>query len=340
MNILFYGGCHAQVLHRIFSECFSEKIKAKLLINFKAIAELKSFPYDELKDIDVVIYSPIVSKESWNTIHLKNFCDENGIKTICYPWLEWHGYFPECSKGNFLGGQSWVYPKLDTLAKSIRSFNIFFAAVLDLQTETKDNLKKTTERLRVQEVSCDVDILVADFIIENYRSERLFLNPNHPSKALYEYVANAIAEKLNLTFPDMFFQELPEPQAGDEFPILPTVRKDLGLSFGETGFANKEILRTSKVFDFLEYAKLVFFSKKSYRFFLSNKPTFIKKDIAYSADIDGDKKRPVDASTLIMAEYVETCSDGHLVLASNRGLNSELLDPSYIFGGHWLELEV
>jgi len=338
MNVLFYGGCHAQVLHRIFSECFTSEISSELLINYKLIAELDGFPYEKLEGVDVVVYSPIVSKEHWNTIHLEKFCRENNIKTISYPWLEWHGYFPECSKGSFLGGRTWIYKKLEVLAKSIRTFDSFIRAVLDVETIAHENLEKTTGKLKHQEESCKLDVVVTDFIMKNYQEKRLFLLPDHPTKVLYEYVATAIADRLGLTFSSEFFQSMAEPQAGDEIPILPIVKKELGLRFEGERFANKEILKTAKIFSFTEYAEIFFFANKDFKFFSSTRPTFIKQELAYSADISSNRKMEVGTGTLIMASHVELHSDGHFILTNRQRSEEEVVSPFYIYSEHWSEL--
>ena len=95
-KVLFYGGCHANVLRAIFDRyCLYKDVKFDLIMNYLLIAAGKEFPYEELYKYDMVIYSPISNHGTYNTSNLLKACGDFGVKTLCYPWLQWNGYSDE-----------------------------------------------------------------------------------------------------------------------------------------------------------------------------------------------------------------------------------------------------
>lgn len=85
----------------------------------------------------------------------------------------------------------WWCKALADEAHRYGSFDDFHAEVESgalLADRVQSDLEQTTAKLRERDISGEADIPVADFILENYRDQRLFLTPVHPSNVLYRYV--------------------------------------------------------------------------------------------------------------------------------------------------------
>lgn len=243
MRVLFYGGCHADVLHKIFSRfCLNEDFSSSLLVNFVTISEGGDFPYDRLDQHDVVVFNPIMNKGKFNTSHLIEACRARGVKTVSYPWLQWNGYFPGSRR---LPGIDWVYPELIERRGEHADFATFKDWALGdwLTPEIiEENIATTTRILREHERDAACDIRISDFILSNYKARRLFVTPDHPAADLYKYVAHEIAARLNVKLDKDFDALFSEFQQEHYLPVMPQVARTLELSFPASEYAFKAIL--------------------------------------------------------------------------------------------------
>ena len=231
-----------------------------VLINFQLIASGEAFPYAELSKYDAIIYSPIENKEGYNTPALRAYCESIGCQTICFPWLEWHGYCPGALKGAFRGRHQWHYARLADLAAGFATFDRFVSHVTDAfpDDDTIDGtLEASTARLRASEVRHATDIKVADYIVDNFRSSRLFLISDHAGLALYLHLIDQIVDLLGLqtvsAWPSC------EPQWQFRTPIMPRVARRLGLTFQDTQWADYQVLPDTS-WDLQTYLALYYYA--------------------------------------------------------------------------------
>lgn len=247
-RVLLYGGCHALVLRDLLTTHFDDRVIATLIVNFELIRSGRPFPYEELRNYDVVIYSPIENKGEYNTIHLAEAGREMGIQTICFPWLEWHGYCPGARKGEFKHRFQWRYPALADAASSFRNFSDFVDWVVEEFPDdaTVDaNFSMSTALLRASEARYDMQVRVSDFILEHYRDTRLFLISDHPSLALYLHVLRQILELVGIADAGLLARlarDGEEPQWRWRTPILPRVAQRLALRFSDTRWIDDDIV--------------------------------------------------------------------------------------------------
>lgn len=338
MRMLFYGGCHADILRDLFRICTAgtghrfESIK-----NFELITAGKPVPYDEISKFDVVIYSPIVREGEYNTNELAAFLDAHKIGRLSYPWLEWRGYFTGVLKKNNSG---WYYPWLIGIANSFGDFDDFVRYVDNMDREdsaiagrVEQEFAQTSQILGWQEEANATDIRVLRFIEENHKTRRLFLTPDHPALALYAFVMKEIVRHTGL---DADLSRLPsiEPQAGLVTPVLPFVRRSLGLAFCGDEFEDRRFTNSDRAVPLREYLKIPFHVSKGWVALEAVAPTFLKAREANAADLPDAEKIGVAAGTVVLFRELER--RGHHARASAAFLAGHpALAPSFIYPPAW-----
>ena len=244
MKIMLYGGCHAQIMRDFFVSAYdTAEIEVDLLINFELIASGRPFPFGRLDACDVLIYSPIENKGAYNTSLVEAHCRTTDTQAICFPWLEWHGYCPGAVKGPFKSRHQWYYPDLLQIAADFDEFAAFFEHVVS-SYPSDDVIDRTfllsSEKLVAAEQRHDMQVRLSDCIEENYRSSRLFLISDHPSRVVYAHVLRQIMAILKLPFREDAL--VGEPQWQCRTPIFPRVAQRLGLAFDDREWADDLLL--------------------------------------------------------------------------------------------------
>jgi len=83
-----------------------------------------------------------------------------------------------------------------------------------------------------------LDIKIADYILENFQSRRLFYVFNHPHNSVMFEVCERAAELLQVPFSNDKLRHLDHWLSGVAFPIHPAVYRALNLNFPqETSFS-------------------------------------------------------------------------------------------------------
>lgn len=283
MRILFYGGCHAAALRRIFERYAADVEYVDHLTNFRLIRDKIPVPYEAMRRFDWVIFNPILNKEEYNTVNLEKYCHSNGIKYLKYPWLQWEGYFPTMKKASWEWYNGWWYTGLDQLAAASVSFESFREDVLygkALGDDAVQHFEVTTNLLKKNEANAD--LTVSSFIVDRYRDERLFLTPDHAAVALYRYIARQIAESISCKMDESFYFSNEEVQPEIQYPILPSVSKALGLRFVAGDFHNKFIFGEGGM-TLTEYLKMHYY-KSDIRIAIARSRTRLREDIEGSEE--------------------------------------------------------
>jgi hypothetical protein len=85
---------------------------------------------------------------------------------------------------------------------------------------------------KVEEREKDWDIKCLKYIKENYKTNRLFYDPNHPTNNLISYITGELLAVLGIK--EINLQNVSvEALTGYEMPIVNSVKNHYGLSFGE-----------------------------------------------------------------------------------------------------------
>lgn len=263
VRILFYGGCHAAAMRRIVDQYAVNVKKAEHLTNFVLIREKRPFPYDQLKNFDLVIFNPILNKHDHNTSHLEDYCRAQGIGMVKYPWLQWEGYYPTIRKIGPGWYSGWWMTGLDEIADESQSFQDFAGDVFEgtaLHDQALDNLERTSGFLARLEATTDVKILA--HVQDNFRSTRLFLTPDHASSELYKYILAEISRLCGLRLDPAFYHTGQEIQAGIQIPVLPSVARALDLRFPGGGDFQNSLVMGSSTLSLTEYLKLHYWRRQ------------------------------------------------------------------------------
>ena len=262
MRILFYGGCHAAAFRRLFERYGVGIEKIDHLTNFRLIREGLRFPYDSLKAFDWIIFNPILNKGHYNTSHLEDYCRSNGIKFLRYPWLQWEGYYPTARRNCPEWYAGWWLEGLDRLADSSPSFDHFYAEVMEgdaFAEEAVRHIDVTTAFLRRSETNADV--IISDYILQNFRKKRLFLAPDHATIELYKFLIKEIVSRIGCKIDQSFYYSTTEIQDVLRMPILPCIARGLKLEFVGGEFENKLVLG-NRIFSLTEYLELHYYRNR------------------------------------------------------------------------------
>jgi hypothetical protein len=238
MKILFYGGCHAAIMRHRFKEFVRQPIEADCLVNFQLIASGRPFPYEELARYDCVAFSPIENSGEYNTGGLIEFCRKAGIQTVSYPWLEWHGYCPAATKGDFLGHIEWFYPDLLRKRAEFRTFQDFTEFVVGQFPDDQvidSVIEMSSAFLAASEERNNTDVRISSFIRDEFQKSRLFLISDHPSTTLYLHVMAKLAKAIGVDFDRERgnVEDDAQWQWEERTPIFPRVKERLGLQFDD-----------------------------------------------------------------------------------------------------------
>lgn len=269
MKILIYGGCHATALKRILDKYSLSEISVDTLINFRIIATKAAFPYDDLKNYDLVLFNPILNRGEYNSTRIEDHCKHHGIPYLKYPWLQWGGYWPEPKKRNWGDNSEWglLYLKSHSTRYSqpgIQTdegdFDRYYESLFErssFDSIMAGEVEKTTRQLVQREAEGGVDFKISSYIKDNFDKKQLFLTPDHPSTELYKYVVRTIADAISIRIDPSFYSSNIEIQEGIRTPILPGVAAALNLNFSAADWCNNEFLGDSS-YSLREFARTTF----------------------------------------------------------------------------------
>jgi len=261
MRVLFYGGCHAAALARVFKRNCKSLEHVDHLTNFQLIRSGEPVPYEYIGSFERVVFSPIRNKREYKTIHLENFLRARGIHFFKYPWLQWEGYFPGTARSPYSWYTGWWPASLERLAEECTSKDAFLDEIYAgnaLRELVAPNFERTTQRLEQGEKDCD--IAISSIILSSYRDKRLLLTNDHAGIELYKPIAEEVARWLNCRLDPAFHHSTTEVQLGIQCPVLPSVIDELGIRFPGGDFTNKMMIGAD-VLSISEYASLAWDAK-------------------------------------------------------------------------------
>lgn len=246
-RILILANCQATALARIIEGVIGQNGTAQFeVIPCQPFFELPASAEDDvlqkLKLCDVLLYQPHFKGKwtpEWRTSNFwVKYCSAKHI--ISFPSLFFSGYNPELTyikkpNGRHLNeGFSDYHDKrilkfyLDGCSESIAKRDLFRLKLSE--KSVKANLEAAIAELNSREESDQLDVKVSEFILANYRKERLFYTVNHPSNYLLYFVVDEVIRILNIknVIRPRLTQELLKY---DVYPISGAVSKALKLDF-------------------------------------------------------------------------------------------------------------
>jgi hypothetical protein len=325
MKVLFYGGCHANILNRIFTTyCAHPDFSGRLITNYELIESGEKFPYAEIQDYDAVVFSPILNKGEYNTSNLLDFCRNHDLKTVSYTWLQWNGYHPKTDK---LPDVEWIYSEFVTRRKDFQSFESFANWALDAfvsEQDILDNKIYSTNRLKENEASAEVEIRLSEIVERYHRTNLLFVAPDHPTTFVYKIVASKIAQRLGIELQQAFFDLEDEFHDEQILAVLPRVEQSLSLAFDSPMSSNRARFGESR-FKLKEWLRLSYYAAPSSLACVASTGCLARI---------GDKSVTAKPNELIMARQA---ADGKLQLLSHAGALGSLAGSpdELVLEGDW-----
>ncbi len=236
------GNCQAEILPKylLTNAEFSDEYE---IINIPGIYQLTQEEFitgygESLKDVELLIYQPL--SERFGPLSSSNISNlvSSLCKRISFPSLFFTGYNPEVAylRDKELRSllyvdrffwQLWKDKTPDLLVEKLNDLNFFpeWFSLMCVEESINECIRRETSK--------GVNIIMSDFIKNNYKSKRLFHVLNHPSATIMLELSSRILSELGFkpnTSPTPI--SLDEGIMGEfSFPIYASHHKNLQLQF-------------------------------------------------------------------------------------------------------------
>ena len=201
----FYGNC--QLLIGLYS--YFDNIKELFEIykwqSYSYIREKQKINYNLLKDIDIFIYQPInLTYKEYSSDELIKYLNNNCLK-IGIPFIYIDSFFPLIKKsihgidgGNILNDYKIINEEVILNLK--KNFNN--EQIIELYNKNKiyfNYEERFNENiLRMREKEKNTDIKIVDFILDNYKNNKIMYMHHHPSKLIFDEIAKHVFKILKI----------------------------------------------------------------------------------------------------------------------------------------------
>lgn len=204
-KILFYGNC--QLLIGLYS--YFDNIKEEYNIykwqSYSYIREQQKINYNLLKEIDIFIYQPInLTYKEYSTDELIKYLNKNCLK-IGIPFIYIDSFFPLIKKsihgidgGNILNDYKIIN---EEIIKNLKK-KYDYKQIIELYNQNKINFnyeKRFNENIqRMKEKEKNTHVKIVDFILSNYKNNKIMYMHHHPSKLIFDEIAMQVFEILKI----------------------------------------------------------------------------------------------------------------------------------------------
>jgi len=233
MIILFYGNCQLGVMDWMLTQM---NVGLDLRTHFSYTNEEPPEKlYEDLSVCDIFIYHPVVNHKNTklNTAalcqHLRPSCAQLRIQNLYFT-----PYFPNTKNIGAFAVNQYMYQRMRQLTTQTVEPNL---QPPDGELLVSSWLKHEEQRARDRAF----DVTMTDWILANYRHEKLFFTYQHCSTSVYVELLSRIFHKLENRLDILnckSFSELRPKlaalhsvQLGDEWPIMEEVKLALELQF-------------------------------------------------------------------------------------------------------------
>ena len=260
-RILLYGNCQVQPLAAVLKEMLPCAIIHVLPPNFMLMDGSRSLSDEDnefiasLEESDIIVYQPLDQTHHEFSIesivgHLTNA----KLAYIRIPYIVFKAYFPDAYSPNlsshpitgesvldnpfgiFPYGHHWVDELKDSYNITGSGLASIFFEHLESRCKEIDCVGQVVNTIKIlqgKELGCD--ILISDFILDNYQRTRLFHTYNHPSIEVFLELAKRLLIKLEYEGSQLSPEKVGSLSAAtfndQQLPIFPYVAETLGLQF-------------------------------------------------------------------------------------------------------------
>lgn len=227
------------------SELFEEEDESKILLSYEDNRTDVDYFYENISNVKYVVCQYIhdynkICDHRLKSSYLFEKINESNVEKICIPNSYFTGYFPDLKYLKLSSGHNFYYHGLDyhfdqiiSSYKNGYSIESCTLKIIDIDLysshELLENANTSLDNLINRESK--TDIIISDYISENYKHVKLFYTFNHPTPILLLEVSNRILnyfgfnklQYLNLKKFDVLYKF--------QSPIWPSVYKKLNLKF-------------------------------------------------------------------------------------------------------------
>lgn len=248
---MVYGNCQSEYLTYLMlkNDEFKNKYVMCLMPWIQDIKDEKQDGFSSvyMKYVKLFIYQNVSDENAFSSkLSTNSILPLLSIDTIkiSIPYAYFNGYFPQYKKNyrndNTNRGRGHV-PYGDKVIETLLELRTDVGGAAEKaldenlfsKEEVEENLNNTFYELRRREKKCD--IIISDFIEENYKREYLFYTPSHPTNICMRELANRVLKCLGYELLNSI--EGVPANDGVEMFIYPAVKKKLGLSFQKEKFS-------------------------------------------------------------------------------------------------------
>ena len=179
----------------------------------------------ELPTADIFLYQPagkmdpVPSTDDIVKFHLSERCS-----CVSFPYLYNHGFFPFLeAEGSFSAQLKYL---LSTKVRNV--FLEYNGGIINFECGRRfiECLAEQSKREQL------MDVKMTDWILANYRKQKLFLSENHPTSATYVEITRRILVQLEIFEPKgMTWTDVNEVGMNGVMPLHDAVVKELGLEY-------------------------------------------------------------------------------------------------------------
>lgn len=269
--VLLHGNCHMLIISSLLlsSKTFSRQYS---IYPNPLIYENKKGKVEKavLENCDVWIHEDIRTDNGYSYFlsdeYMRNFIRADAVE-IVIPNLFGLGkaFFPQSEanqrNNDIKNGEdtNGMFPRADKVIdkcveQGMKKEDIIGFCMRDdaiSQAEIKQNFRMYIEKMRMREQEWDIKIV--DYILENYKKQKLFYDMGHPVNDVLEVISTGVLEKLGIKDEFIFADKNLD---GHEDPVYPAVIKTLGMNWNN-GLLRKSPWgkRVHEEMDFREYVE-------------------------------------------------------------------------------------
>lgn len=240
-----------------------------ILVHSTSKEDINNFFTNELKDVDLVICQPVSPKYRKGLVSTKRLLEykPKSCQTILVPYLYFDGYFPSIiylkdSQNKKVYKNGLIYHDKNVIKHLLNKIDVKKSKGVDTylnlthkeevhvkritnilndkyyygKNQTQRIINETVKILEYRELSPydykrPVDIIMSDYIKNNYNKTRLFFTMNHPTNDTLIELSKRILSHLEINSDLDFLHNLPEYLDDVIFPIYPSLIHNLNLEF-------------------------------------------------------------------------------------------------------------
>lgn len=230
---LLYANCQGIAISHFLNKSppFRSNYTIEHLCNYQMISQKQDVSRDLFKRASLFIYQPINGEyEIYSTDTVLSYLSDACLRISC-PYIYNDAFWPLFKNGKGVGNAASITDLLDEGASVVEVALQFLSLKMDFRFQQR--FHKTVQILAERESG--TTIKTVPYILDNYKTEKLFLTHNHPSSALWVHCVNQVLSILQ--YPSLNKEDYSHPnEAGlsGYFPMSPYEKAHYQLCYDDS----------------------------------------------------------------------------------------------------------